>query len=281
MLYLMLGDKTEHFENIKEIEYKKYGSIDKLQQSLNQRMLFSTIKTYVCDRVDLKLVDMDILKATDKDVILMLTEIDKRSALYKYAKKSNSIVTSEGNNIEEVLKQAGLQDKTWLRAHLQQSGTPLLKVRLIVDQLTNLKPLTNEGIKYVLGTEIQDEIFKCIDSIFLGQPHQFVTLFNNLIYLKESEFKILILLSNKLNTLLRIYAFRTMKLKDIMEETKLSYYQVKNNLPIAQHLQLIHLLHWYREALRIEQGIKEGTEDLKLCVENLMLSIVKETTKWD
>jgi hypothetical protein len=278
----MLGDKEEHVLELMELPLKWFNNVEALQEGIQQKPLFGgDYDTVVCYSVDLKLLDLKLLKASKKQIILLMETIDKRSALYKHcnkkgAKGKSNVRQSDGTGWKFILGEYGLMENEYLVNHFRNNNIGVAQARLYCKQLSSLDNITEDSIKLVLGNSVEDEIFKCLEYLLKGNA-MFFKLYEDLLYLRESEFKMMILLNSQLNVILKLYSYRNEDVNAIMSKTGLNYYQVQNNVAIAKQHSLTTLLRWYNQTIELEKGIRLGKQDQKLGWENLITNIMEGT----
>ncbi|MBE5967520.1 MAG: DNA polymerase III subunit delta [Lachnospiraceae bacterium] len=149
-------------------------------------------------------------------VIFVETEIDKRNKLYKFVKDRGTV--SEMNGLDErnlklfaasLLEQAGKKITISNVAYLLDKTGPDMEniqneVEKIIGYTMDRTIVTTEDIDTVVTTQITGKIFQMIDAIGSKQQKKALSLYYDLLSVREKPMSILFLITRHFNILLQI-----------------------------------------------------------------------------
>ena len=153
-------------------------------------------------------------RAEETKIIFIENEVDKRNSLYKYIKANGFVCEINHLNDNDLL--------SFIAGHLGKSGCMITKraaIQLINKVGTDMLMLINEmdklsayagdtkqidipEVEAVCTTMLSGKIFQMMDYIVSGKRNEAISLYNDLIALKENPSSILYLLTRHLNMLL-------------------------------------------------------------------------------
>lgn len=172
-------------------------------------------------------------------VILIEPDIDKRSKVYKWIKKNEYVAEFSVNRkldtdtvkaIAAFLKRAGKQIRE-VDAHAiaQRTGNDLFDVKNEVDKLIayagDRNVIEAEDIDAVIIREAEDHIFEMVDAIASGNRIKAMECYDQLLLLKESPARTIVLLYKHFR---RLYIIKTMSQAGMPEERIVSQSGVRS-----------------------------------------------------
>jgi DNA polymerase-3 subunit delta len=166
------------------------------------------------------------------NLIFIEEEVDKRSRLYKAVKDAGTI--SEMNGLDEANLKLWVttllaSDKKKITGNslmyfLNKTGTDMENIRSEVEKLVcyalDREVITNEDIDAVCTTQLENKIFQMIDAIASKKQTTALTLYYDLLALKEKPMSILFLISRHFNILLQISEMKKLKLNSTVMSQK-------------------------------------------------------------
>jgi hypothetical protein len=239
--------------------------------------LFTTVsntKTYYYTNSDIKKEQLETLVKSKLPIYIIDEKIDKRSALYKYCKKNKLIVEQPPTNSAILKRMYPMLSSRSIGTILKHS-TDYTKLATTNKLLNSFNKLTDNKVAWIFSADYEDKIFETLDYLMVGNSDKFYKLYSDLINLGESKFKFMVLLYNKLKTLILIKPHTGASIKEIQNHTGLNYYQVKNNVMLAKRYSMNTFVKWFLECGRIERDIKYGKADVDIDLEILILNILK------
>ena len=113
-----------------------------------------------------------------------------------------------------------------------------------------------------------------VKSITNNKIQDALDIYEDLVALKEPPLKIMILITRQFNQLLQIKELIAAGFneKDITSNMKLNPYVVKNLMRQARGFDMAMLLSYVKNAIELEEAIKQGNINDKLALEMLMLT---------
>ncbi|MDE7208013.1 MAG: DNA polymerase III subunit delta, partial [Lachnospiraceae bacterium] len=221
-------------------------------------------------------------------LIFVEEEVDKRGKLYKaitakgYAalcevqdeatlkkwimgllKKENKMITADALNL--------LLDKT---------GANMENIRREVEKLVCYKyfeeGITAEDVEEICTVQIQNRIFEMVEAVAAKNQKAALSLYYDLLALKEAPMKILALIARQFNMLLQV---KEMKQKgypetEIAQKTGLNaYFLKKKYIPQAAQFKLHRLEAALRECVEAEERVKTGKMPDILSVELIIVGL--------
>lgn len=149
-------------------------------------------------------------------VVFVETEVDKRSKLFKLVKDQGTV--SEMNGLDEknlklfaasLLQQAGKKaTESTIGYLLDKTGSDMANIQNEIEKIIgyamNRDMVTTEDIDAVVSTQIEGKIFQMIDAIGSKQQQNALSLYYNLLSVREKPMSILFLITRHFNILLQI-----------------------------------------------------------------------------
>ena len=134
--------------------------------------------------------------------------------------------------------------------------------------------IEEEDIKAITSISLTNRIFELVKSITNNKIQDALDIYEDLVALKEPPLKIMILITRQFNQLLQIKELIAAGFneKDIISNMKLNPYVVKNLMRQARGFDMAMLLSYVKNAIELEEAIKQGNINDKLALEMLMLT---------
>lgn len=219
-------------------------------------------------------------------VIFSEKEIDKRNRLYKAVAKYERV--EEFKLLEEKdivnwilveLKKSGKKiKKSTLELFLNGTGEDMNFISCELEKLIaytgEREEITADDINQVCSVRIENKIFDMISDMAAGKRSSALKNYNDLILLKESPMKMLVLMERQFRQLLHI---KQMSIKGqgerlIADTLKLHPFVVKKNMPLARKYSESELTAMLERLAASEEDIKSGRLNERLAVELMLLT---------
>lgn len=160
----------------------------------------------------------DYLPSMPDTTILVFAEkeVDKRNKLYKYVQKNGLAVEMTAMSAGDTKKFVAMKLRDGGRVIRESTAEYFLEqvensLNNIENELEKLiaytygrEEITREDIDAVCSVQVTGQIFKMLDAIAGGKKQEVMTLYHDLLTLKESPMSILYLLTRHFNILLQI-----------------------------------------------------------------------------
>ncbi len=219
-------------------------------------------------------------------IVFVENEVDKRNRLYKEIKKIGYI--SEMNGMDEK------NLKLWVSSILKQSGKKITEgsalyflnkcgsdMVLLSQELEKLicyaygrDIITNEDIDAVCTPLITGKVFQMIDAIASGRQSQALSLYHDLLTLREKPLSILFLLARQFNILLQVKELSGQGFSGGVIASKVSIppFTVNKYTAQAKNFSKSRLIEALEACTSIEEQIKTGRLNETLGIELLIAS---------
>lgn len=233
----------------------------------------------------------DMLKDfPDTTIILFVeTEVDKRNKLYKYMKDHGTI--SEMNGMDEknlklfvasLMEQEGKKiTENTVSYLLDRTGSDMENIRSEVEKLISYiegKDIaTNEDIDQIVTTQISGKIFLMMDAIGTKQQMKALSLYYDLLSLREKPMSILYLLTRHFNILLQV---KDMQLHGnnsatISEAVGIPPFAVSKYIGQARNFSIKRLKEALEYGAEVDEQVKSGRMLEKIGVEMFIIAFSK------
>lgn len=208
-----------------------------------------------------------------RHIVYFVSEnIDKRSALYKMAKKCGNVYYEPKVNAALLKRRYPNLSSAAINEILTHCDN-YSKLNTAYQVLDSFEEITDDKVFWVFSSDYNDRIFDVLDRAF-NPTKTFNTLYSEYVNNGESKFKLMYLLYNRLKELIIIKSYQTLSPKQIADKTGVNYYTAKNNLQTAARQDIHNLRRWFLECGKIERDIKYGLADVELDFERLFFEIV-------
>ena len=210
---------------------------------------------------------------------------DKRSKLYKAIAKNGlaiDFLTPTEKGLEKWVAGALASDGKRIRQNtcvyfLSKAGSDLNYIRNELDKLVAYTggrvEVTPEDIDAVCSPVIEDRIFEMLAAAAEKNRKKALSIYRDLLILKESPMKILSLLARQYDQLLRIREMLSegMGPKRIAEELKMNPYVVGKLVPTANRYSIGQLREAVEDMVGAEEAVKTGKLDERISVELMLV----------
>ena len=226
-------------------------------------------------------------------VICSEESVDKRSRLYKTAAKNGRVV--------EFARQKEDRLVSWVISGMRSYGKEIspADARLFVNRVgpemgllkneidklisyTGSRPaVTGADIETITVVRLEDRIFEMISAIADRKQQRALDLFYDLLMLKESPVKILVLLGRYYNQLRKAkeLAGRNLPAKEISSQTGIPPFTLKNALRIAETYSVADLARALEDIVQTDEAIKTGRITDRLALELLIIRLTSGKTE--
>lgn len=219
-------------------------------------------------------------------IVFVENEVDKRNRLYKAVKELGYI--SEMNGMDE--RNLKLWISTTLKAggkkitensalyFLNKCGTDMVLLSHELEKLIcyayDRDVITNEDIDAVCTTLVTGKVFQMIDAISSGRQNQSLTLYYDLLTLRERPLSILFLLSRQFNILLQVKELSGHGYNNSSIASKVSVppFAVNKYIAQAKNFSKTRLIEALETCASIEEQIKTGRLNETMGIELLIVS---------
>ena len=225
-------------------------------------------------------------KPDSTKIIFVEKDLDKRSKLYKKVKElgyiaelnhptNDELMNWTGNIINKSGKKITVSN---MNLFIVRVGNDMERLKSELDKLLSFTLdkdiIEEEDIVAVTSISLTNRIFELVKSITNNKIQDALDIYEDLVALKEPPIKIMILITRQFNQLLQIKELATAGFseKDIISSMKLNPYVVKNLMRRARGFDMAMLLSYVKNAIELEEAIKQGNINDKLALEMLMLT---------
>lgn len=264
--------------------------LDRLQMSIQTLPFLAKHRVIIIERTDLfkknKAAAEKVLAALKKQipdniVFLIESEIDKRSALYKYVHKQGTVAEFSYLNEPELVAfiQSQLKKEQILiaaadaRYLIQNVGFELQILNSEIDKLISYcyetKKVTKEVIDTITTKHLESKIFELVDAIGHRNREQALRLYYDMMALKEPEIRVHFMIARQMMLLYKTKLMRNANLNSakIAAELKIPPFIVKKLESQCYHFESGQLGQFIHQLVQIEYEYKTGVMDLSAGLE--------------
>lgn len=223
-------------------------------------------------------------------VVFVETAVDKRNKLFKLVKDRGTI--SEMNGLDErnlklfaasIVQQAGKKIAESTIAYLlDKTGSDMENIQNEIEKIIgytmNRDVVVTEDIDAVVTTQITGKIFQMIDAIGSKQQHKALSLYYDLLSVREKPLSILFLITRHFNILLQIkdLTAKGHAGKEIASKVGVPPFAVGKYTAQARNFTSIRLGQALEFATDVEEQVKSGRLIDQIGVELLIISFSKK-----
>lgn len=223
-------------------------------------------------------------------IVFVEAEVDKRNKLYKLVKDKGTI--SEMNVLDEknlklfivsLLNQEGKKiTPATLSYLLERTGVDMVNIRNEAEKLLSYtmdrEVITVEDIDAVVTVQITGKIFQMIDAIGSKLPDKALTLYYDLLALREKPLSILFLITRHFNILLQVKDLVSLGYHSstISEKVKIPPFAAGKYISQTKNFTKKRLLEALEACTDIEEQIKTGRITEKIGLELLIVTFSKK-----
>ncbi len=222
----------------------------------------------------------------ERRVILVESEVDKRSKTYKAAKKYGAAVEfgmqNEALITRWVLGRIGKEKKKItqpvLRCFLGRTGLDMSTIDRELEKLfcytLEKEVIERSDIEAVITQQLENKIFEMLDAIIGHNAAKALKLYYDLLALKEAPMRILFLLTRQFRILLQIKELtgKGYGSFDIAKKIGIPEFAVRKNQAQAKQFSPEQLASALKHAAAAEEAVKTGKMNDQIAVELFIVS---------
>lgn len=211
--------------------------------------------------------------------------VDKRSKMYKALAKNGSVVEAQGLSedklmtwILQLLKKDNKKiTQNTMHYLLVKIGTNMENIRQEIEKLIcycyDKEVITNEDVDAVCTTQINNQIFEMLDAMANKRQKVALSLYYNLLALKEPPMRILFLIGRQFNLLLQARMLKQRGYGDrvIAEKIGVPPFAATKYLNQASKFKMEDLKQAVEECVEADEAVKNGNRNDRLSVELLII----------
>ncbi len=220
--------------------------------------------------------------------VFVESEVDKRGKLFKLVQSKGYAANFETQD-EKILMRwiAGLLKKEGKRISvaaaqvlLSKTGTDMDNIYMELEKLIcycmDKQAVETEDVEAVCTTRVSNRIFDMINAIAKGQRKEALSLYYDLLTLKEPPMRILVLLARQYNLMLLVKSLKEKGFdhKTIGAKVGLSPYVVGKYVTQASRFRTSKLREAVRKCVEAEETVKTGRMNDVMSVEVLIMSVL-------
>ncbi len=228
-------------------------------------------------------------KIPDTTCILFLeTEIDKRGKIYKSVAKNGYVAEMNGLSEKELLywitrecKKNKFQIETKVAAYLLRIvGGEMIHLEAEIKKLSGFLPenaqVTTYDIDIICTKSLETKIFDLVNAVANGKPKEAITIYRNLLLMKESPLMVLAMIIRQFRMILQCKILSEQGESQIAQKIGLRDFMVKEYLKQAKYFSVNELKQSLEYCLQTDVDIKTGKQNSELAIELLILKYGKE-----
>ncbi len=212
-------------------------------------------------------------------------EVDKRSKLYK-AVKNEGYISEFGIQDEATLQKWILQlvakekkqiSRQAMELFLSKTGTDMANIQSEFEKLAcytmDKDAIMPEDVEAICTERLQNRIFDMVEAVAGRRQKQALSLYYDLIALKEPPMRILFMIARHFNLLMQTksYLLRRMDERMIAEKMSLAPFIVRKYKNQASKFELSFLRRMVEECVDAEERVKKGKMTDIIAVEMLII----------
>ena len=232
----------------------------------------------------------EYLSSPNESTIFIFNEssIDKRSKLFK-AVQSKGYVAEFGVQDENTLKRwiAGVLARegkkiteNTVQLLISKTGTDMDNIHMELEKLIcysmGREVITNEDVEAICTTRISNHIFDMINAIAERQKSRALTLYYDLLALKEPPMRILFLIARQCNILLQVKELKSKghDNKTIASKIGVPPFIVQKHINQAAKFKTSSLQRAVTQCVEAEEAVKQGRMNDRMSVEILIMTVL-------
>lgn len=232
----------------------------------------------------------EYLSSPNESTIFIFNEssIDKRSKLFKTV-QSKGYVAEFGVQDENTLKRwiAGVLARegkkiteNTVQLLISKTGTDMDNIHMELEKLIcysmGREVITNEDVEAICTTRISNHIFDMINAIAERQKSRALTLYYDLLALKEPPMRILFLIARQCNILLQVKELKSKghDNKTIASKIGVPPFIVQKHINQAAKFKTSSLQRAVTQCVEAEEAVKQGRMNDRMSVEILIMTVL-------
>ena len=203
------------------------------------------------------------------------TKGDTTVIVVKNPTKYMILPVEETTREKQVLLDKGLATDTWMDVRLAEKK---VDYNVPFELGSGQKAVTRQDIDAITGTQLENRIFEMIDAITDGNQAKALSLYADLLSLKEPPMRILYLIARQYNQLLTVR-----ELMDegnsagaIVQRTGMRDFVVRRNMNRAKSFSVQRLRDNVAKCIEMEESVKTGRIGDRLSVELLLVQFSEQ-----
>ncbi len=212
------------------------------------------------------------------------SEVDKRSKLFKLVQSNGCAVefsTPDENTLKRwvrdiVAKEGKSISEHTIQLFLTKTGADMANIRMELEKLIcyciSKDTISDTDVETICTTRINNHIFDMINAIAAKQTKLALSLYNDLLSLKEPPMRILFLLARQYNLLLQVKELKAKGFpdKEIASKVGLAPFLVGKYAAQATHFKASGLRAAIKQCIENEEAVKMGQINDVMSVELLI-----------
>jgi len=222
--------------------------------------------------------------------VFVESEVDKRNRLYKAVKDSG--VVSEMNGMDEKNLELWIVSllnrdkkkitKDTLTYFMDKSATSMegmvQEIEKLVCYTMDTEVITKEDIDAVCVNQVSNQIFQMIDAIASCKQEQALSLYYDLLTLKEKPMSILFLITRHFNILLQMKELYHQPKAEISKKVGVPPFAVGKYSAQAGNFKKASLIEGLQMCVSMEEQVKKGIMSDQMAVELLIVRLSQAKT---
>lgn len=218
-------------------------------------------------------------------IIFIESQIDKRIKLYKKLAKLGRVIEFNTPNESELVKWVNnilvKSDKTisyenavyLLHTVTHNMDSILLELNKLIDYKDISKEIKKEDIELICIKSLEIKIFDLVDAVINKNINHALSIYNNLLLMKEQPIMILSMIARQFRLVLQCKKLKetVSSVNEISNILGLHSFVVTNCLKQSNNFTVVALVNALRECLEVDIDIKTGKKTDKLAVEMLII----------
>lgn len=212
-------------------------------------------------------------------------EIDKRSKMYKAVSKNGAVIEfarQDDNTLKRwvlsMIKKEGKQiSEATLNLFFQMTGADMCNIKSETEKLLcycmNKEVITGEDVEEICTKQVTNQIFAMVDAIAAKQQREALSLYYDLLTLKEPPMRILFLIARQFHILLQVkeLAGKGYRDKEIAEKVGLHGFIAGKYVKQAAKFKIAYLREAVEACVDAEEMVKTGRMNDQLSVEIIIV----------
>lgn len=226
-------------------------------------------------------------------LIFVESEVDKRNRLFKLVKDAGYAAEMRLPKDKELLSWIALQCKgegkqisaSAAQYLLEQNGGSMYLLQMELEKVFSYTigqdQITLEAVREICSTQAENQMFDMLDAIGNQDREKALTLYHDLLALREPAMRILFLLTRQINILLQVSELVRLNTDStgIASRAGIPPFTVGKYKSQIRHFSYEQLLSMLEECQEVEAGIKRGRYQDIIGVELLITGFSARSTK--
>ncbi len=278
-----------HYFEGKDIDVNEIIDLSETMPFFAEKRIIFIENSNLCKSGGDKLAEYLLQPAQTINFVMVETQIDKRSKLFKVLKDKGRVcefAKQDENTLQRwilsiVKKENKIISGKALNLFLEKTGTDMENIRTELEKLfcytLNRNEITCEDINAISTQRISNRIFEMVSAIAEKKQKQALDMYHDLLLLKESPMGILALITRQFNLMYQVkeLQLKGYPVKTIGEKTSLSPYIVQKYEKQAERFKMKELKKALNACVLADEAVKTGKLNDVLSVELLIIEYSK------